>query len=86
MHLELVTDLSTAALRSKGSPLHIWSHNTTNFVGASKAINELITFFSNFKDEIIQSGVDSKIDWHFSSQILSILELKCQKAFISSSR
>ena len=52
MHLELVSDLTTASfvvtfrqfMAGRGKPLIIWSDHGTNFVGATQELGELRTF------------------------------------------
>ncbi|XP_055618455.1 uncharacterized protein LOC129763419 [Toxorhynchites rutilus septentrionalis] len=75
VHLELVSDLSTAkflqALRRftarRGKPAEISSDNGTNFVGARKELAELISNLSNrnYHEAIQQECSTSGISWHF---------------------
>lgn len=73
VHLELVTDLSTQAfmlalkrfIARRGKPLHIYSDNGTNFVGASSELKELGTFLREQSGIISESVTQLGIDWHF---------------------
>ena len=54
IHIELVSDLTTAAfiaclrrfVARRGKPTLLWSDNGTNFVGASRELNELFEFLT----------------------------------------
>ena len=58
VHLELVSDLTTAAfiaclrrfVTRHGLPTLLWSDNGTNFVGASRELKELAQFLELQKD------------------------------------
>lgn len=73
VHLELVTDLSTdsflLALRRfvsrRGLPLHIYSDNGTNFVGANASLRELGSFLRTNSNDILAATAAKGITWHF---------------------
>ncbi|XP_055614826.1 uncharacterized protein LOC129761144 [Toxorhynchites rutilus septentrionalis] len=74
VHLELVSDLSTAAFlmaldRFVGrhtSPQHIYSDNGTNFVGAKNALHEIYTMLQSGTevDRISNHLAEDNIQWH----------------------
>lgn len=76
LHLELVTELSTAAfvaslrrfVSRRGKPLHIYSDNETNFVGCNQELREL---YQHLLTSETQSGIqaammEEQIQWHFT--------------------
>lgn len=75
LHLEVATDLSTecfiAAYRRfsarRGVPLHIYSDNGTNFIGANNELKELSTFINNQTNQSqIQNAIgQTGTTWHF---------------------
>lgn len=73
IHLELVSELTTEAFLAafdrfvgrRGLPTDIWSDNGTNFVGASKKINELLEFFQYNNNHIMTSINQLGCSWHF---------------------
>ncbi|XP_071057316.1 uncharacterized protein [Onthophagus taurus] len=76
IHLELVSDLTTnnflLALKRfvarRGKPLHIYSDNGTNFVGAQRELKELTNLVKANIDEIelLETFTnDQGIHWHF---------------------
>ncbi|XP_063831773.1 uncharacterized protein LOC135080978 [Ostrinia nubilalis] len=76
VHLELVSDLTSstflAALRRfaarRGAPQHIYSDNGTNFVGASRTLNqEFIDLQTTLDDKFFSAITDMEIQWHFNA-------------------
>lgn len=73
VHLELVTDLSTETflmafrrfVARRGKPLHVYSDNGTNFVGAQSELRELGTFLKEQSSAIPESVTSEGINWHF---------------------
>lgn len=77
IHLELVSDLSTAAFLNalkrmcarRGTPRHIYSDNGTNFVGAAKTLEkqrqEALRQYIN--DEVLTNITEWGIEWHFNA-------------------
>ena len=75
VHLELVSDLTTAAflaalrrfIARRGRPSRMWSDHSTNFVGATNEIKELIRVLEEKKSQGIVSEFCSsqKIEWQF---------------------
>lgn len=73
IHLELVTDLSTACFLSalrrfiarRGKPSQIMSDNGTNFVGSHNELKDLGNFLKSDKSEIEDSCSKNEIDWRF---------------------
>lgn len=73
VHLELVSDLTTetfiAALRRfserRGKPAHIYSDNSTNFVGANRELKELARFLIENTRFIEETMSEIGIRWHF---------------------
>ena len=75
VHLELVSDLTTAAFiaclkklfSGRGISKTIYSDNATNFVGASREFVELYNSVkSNERDEVMQNFLTQQmITWHF---------------------
>lgn len=75
IHLELVSDLTSdgfiAALRRftarRGLPVHIYSDNGTNFVGANNQLKELHALFNSdeHKDATNRFASENRIVWHF---------------------
>ncbi|XP_045505896.1 uncharacterized protein LOC123702247 [Colias croceus] len=76
VHLELVSDLSSASFISalrrmsarRGKPGHIYSDNGTNFIGANKILQQeydeiLKIFNTQFQSEVADMG----ITWHFNA-------------------
>ncbi|XP_036346466.1 uncharacterized protein LOC118755749 [Rhagoletis pomonella] len=76
IHIELVTELSTAAFIAslrrftarRGKPLHIFSDNGTNFVGANQHLRELYQYIndSTTQETISRASAEQEIQWHFS--------------------
>lgn len=70
IHIELVTDMSTANfilslkrfISRRGKPSNIYSDNGTNFVGANNEIRQL---FRDHKGQIIDSMSNENITFHF---------------------
>ena len=75
IHVELVSDLTTAAfiaclrrfVARRGKPTLLWSDNGTNFVGASHELNELFEFLTQQKTQKVVSEFCStqRIHWKF---------------------
>ena len=75
VHLELVSDLTSEAfiatlrrfISRRGKPSLIWSDNGTNFVGASRELQELADFLERQKiqQEISQFCSNQHIKWKF---------------------
>ncbi|XP_048525510.1 uncharacterized protein LOC109533039 [Dendroctonus ponderosae] len=73
VHLELVTDLTTEAfilafrrfVARRGKPLHVYSDNGTNFVGANSEFLELGKFLQLNNSLISESNANEGINWHF---------------------
>ncbi|XP_075147420.1 uncharacterized protein LOC142221551 [Haematobia irritans] len=71
IHLEATSSLSTATflaafhrfISRRGCPLHIYSDNGTNFVGASKDIAR--DFLSASRSNLISQMVHQNLSWHF---------------------
>ena len=63
IHIEVVSDLTTAAfiaslrrfVARRGKPTVLWSDNGTNFVGASRELNELFEFLTQQKTQKVVS-------------------------------
>ena len=78
VHLEPVSDLSAeaflAALRRfisrRGKPKEVFSDNGTNFVGASRELEQLYKFLSKETTQrsVSRFCVDQHIQWHFSPE------------------
>ncbi|XP_058128495.1 uncharacterized protein LOC131292777, partial [Anopheles ziemanni] len=74
VHLELVSDLSTAAflmaldrfVYRKGRPTHIYSDNGTNFIGAKNALHAIYAMLNHTKskEQIDKHLADDAIQWH----------------------
>lgn len=76
VHLELVSDLSSAAFLAalrrmaarRGAPTHIYSDNGTNFVRANKTLREeYINLQINLDDDFYRAITDMQIQWHFNA-------------------
>ncbi|XP_050557832.1 uncharacterized protein LOC126911988 [Spodoptera frugiperda] len=76
VHIELVSDLTSssflAALRRmaarRGTPGHVYSDNGTNFVGASRILNEEFVNIQNTLDDSFFEAIASmEINWHFNA-------------------
>jgi hypothetical protein len=77
LHLELVSDLSTAAFLNalkrfcarRGRPQHIYSDNGTNFVGAARTLEkqrrEALQLYID--DDVIVNLSEMDITWHFNA-------------------
>ncbi|XP_023223405.1 uncharacterized protein LOC111624721 [Centruroides sculpturatus] len=75
VHLEVVSDLTTAAFIAalrrftsrRGKPTDIFSDNGTNFVGANNELRELLQFLNkdSTKQEVISTSCNQGINWHF---------------------
>lgn len=77
VHLELVSDLSTAAFLNalkrlcarRGKPQHIYSDNGTNFVGAARILDkqrkEALQHY--ISDDVITNMSEEGIEWHFNA-------------------
>lgn len=75
VHLELASELSVPAFLAalarfcgrRGLPSDIYSDNGTNFVGASRHLNELGRFLQNAdtRDAILHQSTGQGIQWHF---------------------
>ncbi|XP_055622539.1 uncharacterized protein LOC129766108 [Toxorhynchites rutilus septentrionalis] len=74
-HLDLVTDLTTAAfiaslrrfVSRRGKPSHIFCDNATNFVGAQRELGELRKLFQSqhHQDAVARECTDDGIEFHF---------------------
>lgn len=74
-HIELVSDLSSEAfinalkrfMAKRGKPVHIYSDNGTNFVGAARELQELHKLFQNkqYKFRLERLLTEEGITWHF---------------------
>lgn len=70
IHLECVTDLTSQSfilvlrrfVARRGKPLHLYSDNGTNFVGANSIISQ---FFKSNSNEIASTLSNDGINWHF---------------------
>lgn len=70
-HLELVTDLTTVAfleclrrfISRRGCPLHIYSDNATNFVGAKEELKQLSKFLSDNNVVISDFAANKGFEW-----------------------
>lgn len=78
VHLELVSDLSTvsflAALRRmcsrRGVPKNVYSDNGTNFVGASRLLNqEYREIMASINPNAITAINNMEIHWHFNAPV-----------------
>ncbi|XP_018404104.1 PREDICTED: uncharacterized protein LOC108780788 [Cyphomyrmex costatus] len=49
----------------RGTCMHIYSDNGTNFVGASKELKEIYEFLRKEKDQIASQLAVQEIQWHF---------------------
>jgi hypothetical protein len=73
IHLELVTDLSTACflmsmrrfVSRRGLPSHMYSDNGRNFVGARSELQDLYRFLRENEQAIIDFSTSKGISWHF---------------------
>ncbi|XP_039309123.1 uncharacterized protein LOC120358585 [Solenopsis invicta] len=75
IHLELVSDLSTAAflnslrrfIARRGKCLNIYSDNGTNFVGANNALRGLreLLMNQNHQKQVDTFATEQSIQWHF---------------------
>ncbi|XP_061391738.1 uncharacterized protein LOC133327189 [Musca vetustissima] len=74
IHLEPVSDLSTPAfiaalsrfVARRGCPLHIYSDNGKNFVGADRELkSHFAKIVSEMKDDAITRYGFQKLEWHF---------------------
>jgi len=75
IHLELVSDLSTDRLLAAfwrfaarhGIPMHVYSDNGTNFVGANNRLRKLYVLFNSeeYRDRINRFSIDHRMSWHF---------------------
>ncbi|XP_050293842.1 uncharacterized protein LOC126734313 [Anthonomus grandis grandis] len=71
VHLDVVTDLTTSAfiavlkrfIARRGKPLHIYSDNGSNFVGANSV---LFDFLRSNSDKIGSTLSTESISWHFN--------------------
>ncbi|XP_018362699.1 PREDICTED: uncharacterized protein LOC108760890, partial [Trachymyrmex cornetzi] len=72
VHIELVEDLTTdsfiAALKRfmarRGKVRNIYSDNGKNFVGADRALQEIL-YSKEFKDDVQDHATSEQISWHF---------------------
>ena len=79
VHLELVSDLTTAAfiaalrrfIARRGKPSIIWSDHGTNFVGAARELKELYTFLRNQDGQktIADFCSTQGIQWKFTPEL-----------------
>ncbi|CAK1582291.1 unnamed protein product [Parnassius mnemosyne] len=76
LHLELVSDLSSAAFLAAlrrmsarlGAPCHLYSDCRTNFVGANRAIQEEYEQLRQiFDDNFLSVLANMNIEWHFNA-------------------
>ena len=75
IHIEVVSDLTTAAfiaslrrfVARRGKPTLLWSDNGTNFVGASRELDELFEFLTQQKTQKVVSEFCSTqcVQWKF---------------------
>ncbi|XP_018403335.1 PREDICTED: uncharacterized protein LOC108780199 [Cyphomyrmex costatus] len=73
VHLELVSSLTMEAFMAvfrrfcarRGTCMHIYSDNGTNFVGASNELKETYEFLRKEKDQIASQLAVQEIQWHF---------------------
>ena len=73
IHLELVSDLTTASFLSalrrfisrRGKPNTIYSDNATNFVRANKELQDIVNFVHSKQQFIVQELTKSNIKWNF---------------------
>ena len=82
LHLEFVTDASTDKLllawrrftRSRGvRPKHVWSDNGTNFVGAAKALRDMMNDWNKARIEQEIATYGTKFEWRFNTPTASHL-------------
>lgn len=73
IHLELVNDLTTQSfilclrrfIARRGKPLHMYSDNGRNFVGANTELQELAKFLMANESKISETIANDGINWHF---------------------
>lgn len=73
IHIEPITSLTTDAFISafrrfiarRGKPLHVYSDNATNFVGANKELKQLYQFIRENSNSIDEQMNNEGINWHF---------------------
>ncbi|XP_012543534.1 uncharacterized protein LOC105840988 [Monomorium pharaonis] len=76
VHIEIVSDLSTeaflAALKRfigrRAIPVHIYSDNETNFIGANNQLRELYALIQSddFQTQVDEFATSKRISWHFN--------------------
>lgn len=73
IHVE-VTDCTTDSFLSafkrfvagRGKPVHLFSDDASNFVGAHNQLKELYLLLENNKSELLNKFTDERIQWHFN--------------------
>lgn len=73
VHLEIVSDLTTEGfllsfrrfVARRGKPLHVYSDNGTNFVGAKTELERLSKFFKSQNQQLTEVLATENISWHF---------------------
>ena len=76
LHLEWVTELSTAAfiatfcrfIARRGKRSFMWSDHGTNFIGAARVIHELIELVKNSEEYISDFCTTRGIQWKFTPE------------------
>ena len=73
VHIELVSDLTSDAfvlsfqrfVARRGLPTKVYCDNATNFVGASRALNELHEAFAAQKEDLVRYAAERKVEFSF---------------------
>ena len=76
VHIEIVSDLTTEGflgafrrfIGRRAVPVHVYSDNGTNFVGANNQLRELYALFDSqqFKETVNEFAISKSITWHFN--------------------
>ena len=73
VHIELVSDLTSDAfilsfqrfVARRGLPTKVYCDNATNFVEASRALNELHEAFAAQKEDLVRYAAERKVEFSF---------------------